>query len=278
MASYEEYKQKYLQQEGKDGLGDEHNQASTQEQERPRDPVTGQFLPSEGEPAATPAPVNWESRYKELEKLNSRQAQDLGNYRKLVDDYISSPTPANEPAVQEEPQPITADDLYDDPNSAINKAVENHPAIRRAKEIEAKLEAEAAAKEFTTFQERHNDFQEIVADPTFKNWVFENQTRIALAGAADNGDLTSADALFSLYKAEKGLTQVKTQTEQAQAVANASLEGAYGGEPAAPEQYSRSEMLEQKIRAKQGDLVAERYVQTHAEAYRNALGSGNVRD
>jgi hypothetical protein len=37
-------------------------------------------------------------------------------------------------------------------------------------------------------------------------------------------------------------------------------------------------MLEMKIRAKQGDPQAERYVQTHAEAYRKALQSGNVRD
>lgn len=273
MASYEEYAKKYLQQEGEGELGNEIQDAAAQEADRPRDPATGQFVAED----ATPS-VDWETRYKELEKLNSRQAQDLGNYRKLVDDYISNPTPANEPAVNEDPSPITADDLYDDPNSAISKAVENHPAIREAREVKARLEAEAAAKELTEFRSRHTDMDEIIADPAFKNWVFENQTRMALAQTADAGDLTAADALFSLYKAEKGLTQVQSASEQERAVAQANLEGGYGAEPPAPERYSRSEMLEMKIKAKQGDLAAERYVNTHAAAYREALASGNVRD
>jgi hypothetical protein len=96
--------------------------------------------------------------------------------------------------------------------------------------------------------------------------------------AADKGDLTAADALFSLYKAEKGLAAQSQAQQQADAVAQASLEGGYGAEPPAPDTYSRSEMLEQKIRAKQGDQAAERYVNSHAAAYRKALASGNVRD
>lgn len=271
MASYEEYAKKYLPQEGDVEEAAAH--AATQETERPRDPATGQFT----EQNATPD-IDWENRYKELEKLNSRQAQDLGNYRRMVDEYISSPTPANNAAVEEDPQPISVDDLYDDPNAAITRAVESHPAIKEAREIKAKLEAEAAAKEFSAFQERHSDFQEITADPAFKNWVFENQTRLALAQTADRGDLTAADALFSLYKAERGLSQSQNTQQQAEAVAQASLEGGYGAEPPAPDTYSRSEMLEQKIRAKQGDQAAERYVNQHAAAYRQALASGNVRD
>jgi hypothetical protein len=269
MASYEEYAKKYLPSEGEDQLEAEQAEATNQESERPQNV---QFEDSTQD-------VDWENRYKELEKLNSRQAQDLGNYRKLVDDYIQNPTPANDAvAVNEEPPQITVDDLYDDPNAAITRAVESHPAIREAKEIKAKLEVEAAAKEFSAFTERHGDFQDIAADPAFKNWVFENQTRLALAQTADRGDLTAADALFSLYKAERGLSQSQNSQEQAEAVAQASLQGGYGAEPPAPDTYSRSEMLEQKIRAKQGDQAAERYVNSHAAAYRKALGSGNVRD
>jgi hypothetical protein len=266
MASYEEYAKKYAQQEGNDGLGDEIKDAEDQSVARQ-------------EADATQQQIDWETRYKELEKLNSRQAQDLGNYRKLVDEYISNPTPADDATpVQEDPKPITSDDLWDDPDAALSRAVDSHPAIREAKEIKAKLEAEAAAKEFTAFQERHGDFQDIAADPTFKNWVFENQTRMSLGMAADKGDLTAADALFSLYKAEKGLAAQSQAQQQADAVAQASLEGGYGAEPPAPDTYSRSEMLEQKIRAKQGDQAAERYVNSHAAAYRKALASGNVRD
>lgn len=264
MASYEEYAEKYLKQEGNEGIEGEIKEAEGQQQARQED--------------ATPDNVDWESRYKELEKLNSRQAQDLGNYRKLVDDYIANPTPAQDATVEEEPQPISVDDLYDDPNAAIQKAVESHPAIKEAREIKAKLEAEAQAKEFTAFQERHSDFQDIVQDPSFKNWVFENQTRLALAQTADQGDLTAADALFSLYKAEKGLSQAQTRQSQDEAIAQASLEDGHSAMQMADQGYSRSEMLEQKIRAKQGDQAAQRYVNAHATRYREALASGNVRD
>ncbi len=268
MASYEEYAKKYLKQEG-DNLDSEKAEAEQQETARPE---------VDSDIQASTQSVDWEQRYKELEKLNSRQAQDLGNYRKIVDEYITHPTPADNATAEEEPSPITVDDLYDDPNSAIQRAVESHPAIREAKEVKAKLEAEAAARELSAFQERHQDFQDIVADPAFKNWVFENQTRLALAQTADRGDLTAADALFSLYKAEQGLSQTQSQQKQAEDVANASLEGGYGAEPPAPERYSRAAMLEMKIKAKQGDMEAERYVNQHAAAYREALASGNVRD
>jgi hypothetical protein len=37
-------------------------------------------------------------------------------------------------------------------------------------------------------------------------------------------------------------------------------------------------MLQQKIRAKQGNHEAQAYVKQHGAAYRIALGEGNVRD
>ena len=53
---------------------------------------------------------------------------------------------------------------------------------------------------------------------------------------------------------------------------------ACSAEAPAPERYSRSDMLNQKIRAKQGDSTAEAYVRANAVAYREALMQGNVRD
>ena len=53
-------------------------------------------------------PVDWETRYKNLEKLNGEQSQTVGEYRRVIDDYILNPTPASEPVV-EELKPITSD-------------------------------------------------------------------------------------------------------------------------------------------------------------------------
>ena len=274
MASYDEYKKKYSK-EGSDDLNAELNESTKQESTRPKDPNTGQFVSNED---ATPKTTNWEDRYKELEKLNSRQAQDLGNYRKMVDEYISvDPTPAKD-AESVEDRPITADDLYDNPEEAVRRAVDSHPDIRAARRMKENMENELRSKELSEFQTRHPDFKDLAVTPEFQNWALDNQTRLSLAQQADRGDLTAADALFSLYKAEQGMTQVRAKQKQADDINQASLESPHGSEPPAPVTYSRSEMLEHKIRAKQGDPKAERYVNAHAAAYREALGSGNVRD
>jgi hypothetical protein len=221
--------------------------------------------------------VDWEERYKNLEKLNSQQAQTVGDYRRVIDDYILNPTPASEPT-EEESQPITSDDLYQNPDETITKAIANHPAIKEAQEIKASFEAQERARSLDTFKESHPDFEEIKATPEFASWVQDNPTRIALYGAANNWDMNSADALFSLYKAEKGISKMENEAKEAEAIQAASLEDSSAvmvtGEP----KYSRGEFVDMKMKANQGDQDAERWINRNIAAYRAALGSGNVRD
>ena len=78
---------------------------------------------------ATPE-VDWQERYKNLEKLNSQQAQALGTYRTMVDEYITKdPTPSESDSPIED-SPITSEDLYENPDEAVRRAVESHPAIK----------------------------------------------------------------------------------------------------------------------------------------------------
>lgn len=220
--------------------------------------------------------TDWEQRYRELEKLNSRQAQTLGEYRKTIDTFIANPTPSIEANPQEEESgQISLDDFYEDPNAAVLKAVESHPAIREARAIKEKMEKTERESALESFASRHNDYQEVGASPEFQNWVADNPTRMDLYQRADNYDFSAADALFSLYKAEKGLTQVNTQRD----IDNAELVNSSGEvAPQEPPKYSRSEYINKLKRARQGDLDAESWVKTHAANYRMALASGNVRD
>ena len=160
--------------------------------------------------------TDWEERYKNLEKLNSQQAQTVGEYRRVIDDYILNPTPASEPT-QEEPATLTTDDLYENPDEAIDKKIANHPAIKRAEQIEAQFEAQERSRAVSTFQESHPDFVEIKDTPEFASWVQDNPTRIALHKSANQWDMNSADALFSLYKAEKGLSKATAEKQEADA-------------------------------------------------------------
>jgi len=255
MAKYEDYLPKP---EG--GIESEIADASEQQEARVND--------------ATPT-VDWQARYSELEKLNSRQAQTLGEYRKTIDEFISDPTPdqtANQSA--ESLSPITVDDLYDDPNAAVLRAVESHPAIQEAKQLKEQITRQSREAELDAFAARHSDYQEVGGSPEFQNWVAENPTRIDLFQRGNSYDFSAADALFSLYKAEKGLNQVN----DAAAIQQAELVSSSGEIVQEEATYSRSEYINMLKRSKQGDLDAEDWVRTHAPAYRMALGSGNVRD
>jgi len=223
----------------------------------------------------TPA-VDWEKRYAELEKLNSRQAQTLGDYRQTIDSFITNPTPATEANPQEgSPQPLTVDDFYEDPNAAVLRAVESHPAIQEARDLTKRVEADRIQSELDRFTERHADYQDIGGSPEFQNWVVENPTRLDLFQRGNQYDFNAADALFSLYKAERGLTQVTT----AQEIQQAELVSSSGElAPVIEHKYSRSEYIDTLKRSRQGDLDAEDWVKRNAAGYRMALQSGNVRD
>ena len=259
MAKFEDY----LPQGAKDpqgGIADEIEDAQQQQQARQLD--------------ATPE-VDWQERHRQLEILNSRQAQTLGEYRQTIDQFISNPTPAQADPSEESLSPPSIDDFYEDPNAAVLKAVESHPAIRDARELTKRVEADRIQAELDRFTERHADYQDIGGSPEFQNWVVDNPTRLDLFQRGNQYDFNAADALFSLYKAEKGLTQATNEQE----IQQAELVSSSGDlAPTAPAKYSRSEYIRNLTRARQGDLEMEDWVKANAAGYRMALESGNVRD
>jgi hypothetical protein len=222
-------------------------------------------------------PVDWEERYKNLEVLNSQQAQLVGEYKNVIDNFIANPTPATPEPVHES-TPITSEDLYENPDETVRRAVDSHPAIQEAREIKAQFEAQQRQGQVNSFRTRHPDYESIAQTPEFAIWVQSNPTRMALAQSANGYDMNSADALFSLYKAEKGISQMTQEASEAQAIQAASLENSSSVMAPEPAQYSRYEYVQTLKRAKQGDLDAEEWIRANQAGYRLALESGNVRD
>lgn len=222
---------------------------------------------------STPS-VNWEERYKELEKLNSRQAQTLGQYRQTIDEFITNSTSSNPSTEDEEPTPISWEDLSEDPNAAVLRAVESHPAIREARTLKDQMVKQERERSLASFSERHPDYQDIAQSPEFQNWVVDSPTRMELFQRGNQYDFNAADALFSLYKAEQGLTQSRQREE----ISQAELVSSSGELVQEPPKYSRAEYINKLKRSKQGDLEAEEWVKRNARGYREALMSGNVRD
>ena len=65
--------------------------------------------------------------HQEAEKLLGRQSSEVGELRKVVDDYISSQTQPQAPQQYVEPEDDI--DYFTDPQAAVNRAIENHPKI-----------------------------------------------------------------------------------------------------------------------------------------------------
>ena len=71
--------------------------------------------------------------HQEAEKLLGRQSSEVGELRKVVDDYISTQTQPQAPQ-QQYVEPEDDIDYFTDPQAAVNRAIENHPKIREAQQ------------------------------------------------------------------------------------------------------------------------------------------------
>ena len=148
--------------------------------------------------------------HQEAEKLLGRQSSEVGELRKVVDDYISTQTQQQAPQQYVEPEDDI--DYFTDPQGAVNKAIENHPKIREAEQYSAQYKQQAA---LATLNNKHPDMQEILGDPKFAEWIKSSKIRTQLFVAADQQyDADSADELFSLWKERKQVVKQTANVEK----------------------------------------------------------------
>lgn len=150
--------------------------------------------------------------HQEAEKLIGRQAQEVGEVRKLADDLIKRQLESGKP--QEEATKEDEIDFLEDPDRYVRKAVEKHPAIAEAKAQALQLKMMQFAD---TVQKNFPDFQQTVQDPDFVEWVKASPVRLQLYADADtNLNYDSAAELlgnWSYIKAAKTQKQQQATTE-----------------------------------------------------------------
>jgi hypothetical protein len=152
------------------------------------------------------------SMHQEAEKLLGRQSSEVGELRKVVDDYISSQQQTAPQQQQVEPESDI--DYFTDPQTAVNRAIENHPKIREAEQYSTQYKKQASLAQL---QSKHPDMQDILGDPKFAEWIKASKIRTQLFVAADQQyDADSADELFSLWKERKTVAK-QTATVERQA-------------------------------------------------------------
>ena len=148
--------------------------------------------------------------HQEAEKLLGRQSTEVGELRKVVDDYISNQTQQSAP--QQDVEPEDDLDYFTDPQAAVNRAIENHPKIREAEQYTAQYKKQSSLAQLQT---KHPDMQEILTDNKFADWIKGSKIRTQLFVAADqNYDADAADELFTLWKERKTVAQQTAKVEK----------------------------------------------------------------
>ena len=148
--------------------------------------------------------------HQEAEKLLGRQSSEVGELRKVVDDYISNQTTTQAPQQYVEPEDDI--DYFTDPQGAVNRAIENHPKIREAEQYTAQYKKQSS---LSTLQAKHSDMQQILGDPKFAEWIKASKIRTQLFVQADQQyDADAADELFSLWKERKTVAKQTANVER----------------------------------------------------------------
>ena len=157
--------------------------------------------------------------HQEAEKLIGKQAQEVGEVRKLADDLIKQTL--SKPTAPTEVEPEI--DFFEDPKKAVNKTLETHPDIVAARQAAQEMKKMQIQQRLAT---EHPDFQSIVQDAGFAEWVKQSPVRLQLYAKADSEyDYDSANELLSTYKALKQVQQ-QEQVKQAKKVTESSLKAA----------------------------------------------------
>lgn len=147
--------------------------------------------------------------HQESEKLIGRQAQEVGENRRLLDQFIKQQLESKQEAPPSKAQEI---DYFEDPAKAINQAVENNPILRQLQEQQAQ-QAQLVAKQ--TIEKAHPDYLSVAQSDDFAAWIQASKVRVQLFAQASNYDVDSALELLDTYKSLKGIQAQKAEATKA---------------------------------------------------------------
>lgn len=180
--------------------------------------------------------------HQEAEKLLGKQSSEVGELRKVVDDYIQTQLSEQAPKQSEPEEEI---DFFSEPDKAVARAIDNHPKIKEAEKISNQYRQSTAMAEL---QRRHPDMNEILQNDKFVDWIKGSKIRQQLFVQADQQyDYEAADELFTLWKERQQVvsqTAATEKTERKKAVKAASTGNVRGsGEQSAKKVYRRSDII-----------------------------------
>ncbi len=146
--------------------------------------------------------------HQEAEKLIGKQAQEVGEVRKLADELLKQSLASNnKPQHIEQQEPEI--DFFEDPKKAIQKELSAHPDVIAAREAALTFKKMQIQQKLNS---DHPDFTQVVQDPEFVNWVKSSPVRMGLYAKADaEYDYDSANELLSTFKQIKSVKAQETK-------------------------------------------------------------------
>ena len=170
------------------------------------------------------------SMHQEAERLIGRQGSEVGELRKVVDDFIKTQT-TKESKTQEATE--SDDDFFIEPKSAVKRAIDNHPAIK-----EAQTQALMMKREQTLSQLKSEfpNVGEVVQSPEFADWIKSSRVRTELF----------ARELLSTWNDKQSITKKVAETSKVdrdQQLKAADIGSQGATESVAKKKYRRSDII-----------------------------------
>ena len=184
--------------------------------------------------------------HQEAEKMIGRQAQEVHEVRSLADQLLKR-------QLEGEAKPKEVDntpevDFFENPQTAVQRAIENNPAVLEAKAAALELKKMKTAQQLAA---KHPDFGNIAQDSGFQEWVKSSKVRLGLYAKADaEFDFEAADELLSTYKELKQVRSSVAKTngdaQKAQALKAAAVDTSGSGETT-KKVYRRADLIRLKM-------------------------------
>ena len=147
--------------------------------------------------------------HQNAEHLLGKQGQEVGELRKIVDDFINSQTIKEQQKAQHTIEDIDDSAFFENPKETIQKLLDNHPSVKQSEQLAVQLKQQETV---ARLKAEHPDFITVIQDPKLGEWIGKSMIRTKLLEAADKQyDFDSADELLTLWKERQ--ENIKTAVE-----------------------------------------------------------------
>jgi len=181
--------------------------------------------------------------HQQAEQKIGSQGNEVGELRKIVDDFITAQT-----VNSQEEQSSEDIDFFTDPDRAIEDKISKHPAIKKAEETANNFNAQTQANAITS---KYPDSIKWLNDPQFKQWVQGSQTRQSLYARSQQLDFGAMDEMFALYGEHQNLVgnivddEKKARSNQVKAASTGS--GRASRASTSKKTYRRADLIKLKL-------------------------------